>query len=109
MYRKVLLEEYENKKKAVMFFRKFCLMGYNASYSVESQPTFRRNMSSHLQARNISLGRNQRESRWRHVPQKRPLAINGLHGVVFQKIEFFITTAVRTSNLTCYFKISLAI
>jgi hypothetical protein len=26
------------------------------------------------------------------------LTFNGLHGVISQKIEFFITTAVRTSN-----------
>jgi hypothetical protein len=27
------------------------------------------------------------------------LTFNRLHGIVFQKIEFFIATAVRTSNL----------
>jgi hypothetical protein len=37
--------------------------------------------------------------RWRrHVPSKRRLTSNGLHGVISQKVEFFITTAVRTSN-----------
>jgi hypothetical protein len=30
--------------------------------------------------------------------QKRRLTFNGLHGVISQKIELFITTAVRTSN-----------
>jgi hypothetical protein len=40
--------------------------------------------------------------RWRwHVPPKRPLTFNGLHGVISQKMELFITTAVRTSNPTC--------
>jgi hypothetical protein len=32
------------------------------------------------------------------VPPKRRLTFNGLHGVIFQKIEHFITTAVRTSG-----------
>jgi hypothetical protein len=37
--------------------------------------------------------------RWRrHVPLKRRLAFNGLHCVVPQTTELFITTAVRTSN-----------
>jgi hypothetical protein len=34
------------------------------------------------------------------VPPKRRLTFNGLHGVISQKIELFITTAVRTSNPT---------
>jgi hypothetical protein len=39
--------------------------------------------------------------RWRrYVPPKRQLTFNGLHGIVSQKIEVFITTAVRTSNPT---------
>jgi hypothetical protein len=40
-------------------------------------------------------------SRWqalRHVPPKHQLIFNWLHGVISQKIEFFISTAVRTSN-----------
>jgi hypothetical protein len=36
----------------------------------------------------------------RHVPPKRWLAFNGLHSVISQKIELFITTALRTSNST---------
>jgi hypothetical protein len=36
----------------------------------------------------------------RHVPPKRRLTFNGLHGYISQKTEFFITTAVRTSNTT---------
>jgi hypothetical protein len=40
--------------------------------------------------------------RWkRHVPLKRQLTFSGLHGVIAQKLEFSITTAVTTSNLTC--------
>jgi hypothetical protein len=43
-----------------------------------------------------------RSLRWRRcVPSKRLLIFNGLHGVIFQKIVPFITTAVRTSNPTC--------
>jgi hypothetical protein len=32
---------------------------------------------------------------------KRLLNFSGLYGVVSQKIELFITSAVRTSNLAC--------
>jgi hypothetical protein len=42
----------------------------------------------YLQGRRISKARNQRE------------ASNRLHGVISQKIELFITSAVRTSNHT---------
>jgi hypothetical protein len=39
--------------------------------------------------------------RWRrHVPPKRRLTFNGLHGVISRKAELFITTGVRTSNPT---------
>jgi hypothetical protein len=39
--------------------------------------------------------------RWRrYVPPKRRLTFNVLHGVIYQKIELFITTAVGTSNPT---------
>jgi hypothetical protein len=34
----------------------------------------------------------------RCVPPKRRLTFNGLHDIISQKILFFITTAVRTSN-----------
>jgi hypothetical protein len=65
----------------------------------------------HIQGRRISQARNQREARsyllilrpwrWRwHVPPKRRLTFNWLHGVISQKRELFITTTVRTSNLT---------
>jgi hypothetical protein len=58
----------------------------------------------HLQGRRISRARNQGESRasdfllwlffdpekWRrHVPPKRLLNFNGLHGIISQKVEFF--------------------
>jgi hypothetical protein len=39
--------------------------------------------------------------RWRRrVPPKRRLTFNGLHGVIPQETELFITIAVRTSNPT---------
>jgi hypothetical protein len=34
------------------------------------------------------------------LPPKRQFAFNGLHGVITQKIELFITTGVRTSTTT---------
>jgi hypothetical protein len=36
----------------------------------------------------------------RHVLPKRRFTFNGLHGGISQKIELFITTAVRSSNPT---------
>jgi hypothetical protein len=36
----------------------------------------------------------------RHVPPKRRLTFNGLHGVISQKIVLFIATGVTTSNPT---------
>jgi hypothetical protein len=55
----------------------------------------------HLQGRRIREARNQREAGIKQssaiLPERR-LAFNGLHGVKSQKIELFITTAVRTSN-----------
>jgi hypothetical protein len=34
------------------------------------------------------------------VPPKRRLTLNGLHGSISQKIEFFIIMAAKTSNPT---------
>jgi hypothetical protein len=39
----------------------------------------------------------------RYVPPKRRLQLNRLHGVISQKMVLFITTAVKTSNPTCFF------
>jgi hypothetical protein len=61
-------------------------------YSVESHPTFRRAML-------LPSSGSEYKTR-RHVPPKRRLTFNGLHGVISQKTELFITTAVRTSNPT---------
>jgi hypothetical protein len=38
----------------------------------------------------------------RHVSPKRRSTLNGVHGVISQKMELFITTAVRTSIPTLY-------
>jgi hypothetical protein len=38
--------------------------------------------------------------RKRNVPTKRQLTFNGLHGIMPQKTELFLTTALRTINLT---------
>jgi hypothetical protein len=50
---------------------KFYLLAYNAIQAVESQPT---------------------------CSTKTLVTFNGLHSIMSQKIELFITTAVRTSN-----------
>jgi hypothetical protein len=56
----------------------------------------------HLQVEeNISWYYFLRPWRWRrYVPPKRLLQLNRLHGVTSQKMILFITTAVKTSNLT---------
>jgi hypothetical protein len=57
----------------------------------------------HIQGRRRNCRTNQRESRllilrpsrWeRYFPPKRPLTFNRLHGVISQKIVFFISTAL---------------
>jgi hypothetical protein len=84
--------------------KEFYLLACDPAYSVECQPTFRRNMSLlHLQGRIISQGRSQ------HVADSKQsdmflrnfgVLFNGLHGVISLKVELFITAAVRTSNPT---------
>jgi hypothetical protein len=49
--------------------------------------------SLQLQGRKINKARSQREA-----GSNQNSAFNGLHGVITQKIELFITTAERTSN-----------
>jgi hypothetical protein len=46
--------------------------------------------SLQFQVEKKSLARNQLENRWRYVPPKRRLTLNGLHGVIFQKMVLFI-------------------
>jgi hypothetical protein len=73
-------------------------------WSVESQPTFRRNISPPSWSRDLLSRRylarlNLRPWRWRrYIRPKRRLTFNGLHGVK--------TTVVRTSGPTYDFKIS---
>jgi hypothetical protein len=42
-----------------------------------------------------------------YVPPKRRLTLNGLHGVISQKMVLFITTAVRTSNHTIIISLNM--
>jgi hypothetical protein len=52
------------------------------------------------------LKANWRFEEWRrHVPPKHRLIFNGLHSVMPQKPEFFVTTAVRNSNLILKYKV----
>jgi hypothetical protein len=51
----------------------------------------------HLQGRRIKFSKKPAS---KHVPPKRWLKLNGLHGVISQKMILFITTAVKTSNST---------
>jgi hypothetical protein len=46
-------------------------------------------IASIFRVEKISSGRNQRESRWQ-VPPKRRLTLNGLRGVISQKIVLFM-------------------
>jgi hypothetical protein len=85
-------------------YEEFYLLGYNAVQRVKNLPTFRRNISPpSLESKNkpssachmfsrLFLARLILLSwRWRrHVPPKRWLTFNGLHGVISQKIELLI-------------------
>jgi hypothetical protein len=82
----------------------FCLLGYNAVYFVGSQPTFRMNVLAcclrHAGFLLVCLAYSSTERFLPHVPPKRRLTFNELHGVISQEIELFITTAEGTSDLT---------
>jgi hypothetical protein len=58
---------------------------------------FRWTCRLYFRGRRIGQARNQHGG---DVPPKRRLNSHGLHGVISQKIELFITTAARTSNPT---------
>jgi hypothetical protein len=84
--------------------------------SLKVNQCFRGTCRLHLHGRSIIQGRIQSETRskqgflawhilrpwsWRlHVLSKRLLTLNQLQGVISQKIEHFVTTAVRISNPT---------
>jgi hypothetical protein len=53
-------------------------------------------IASIFRVEKVSRARNQRESRRRYVPSKRRLTLNGLYGVISQKMVLFIITGVRT-------------
>jgi hypothetical protein len=72
----------------------------------------------HLQGRINKFSKNQLASRWqaslfllnlfvrpwrwrRYIPPKRRLKLDGLHGIISQKMILFITTATKTSNPKC--------
>jgi hypothetical protein len=59
----------------------------------------------HFQGWRVSQARHQHKAdskeKWRqYVPPKCQMTFNRLHGIIYQKTELFITTAVRTSNPT---------
>jgi hypothetical protein len=94
-----------------MWSEEYYLLGNDAVYSVESQPTFRRNISPpssgskklqaacHLRSRWFLAWLILRPWRWRrYVPPKRRLAFNWVHCIISQNIVLFMTTGVKTSN-----------
>lgn len=89
--------------------------GIQRRASVECQPTFRGTYRFHSKGRGICRARNQSSTSYLfHAgfllvlvlepedgrDMKRYLTVNGLHVVIPQKRQFFITTAVETSNTT---------
>jgi hypothetical protein len=90
----------------VHLFEELYLRGYNAVSFVEGHPTFRRNVLPSSGPKNKpskKLARRQVDIMClSHVPSKRQLTVNGLHGFMSQKTELFITTGVRTSNTSLF-------
>jgi hypothetical protein len=63
----------------------------------------------HLKGLKISQARNQLEAgseQRRNVPPNRRLTSNGLHGVIFQKMEIFITTVLACDEIFVIFFIN---
>jgi hypothetical protein len=65
-------------------YGEYYLLGYNAVYYAESQSKFRANT---LPPSSGSKNNRSKET-----------SVNGLHGVIPQKIVLFITTALKASN-----------
>jgi hypothetical protein len=84
-------------------------MVYNAVYSVESQPTFRRNTSllatcfTLVSCLDYSATLNMEAT----CSSETSVDFHGLHGVISQKMELFITTAMKTSDPTTLMTTSL--
>jgi hypothetical protein len=99
-------------------FEELYFLWYISVPSVESQQTFRRNISPPSLGLKRNLSKRPVTScllssscwflawlilqpwswRW-HVPPELRLNIDGLHDFIFHKTELFITTSVKTSNL----------
>jgi hypothetical protein len=75
---------------------------YRASFQLEIRWKADRFLRWHL-------ARFMQSWRWIYFPPKRRFTFSGLHGVISQKIELFITIAVRTSNPTNYGMIPLCV
>jgi hypothetical protein len=86
---------------------------------IESQPMFQRNMSPPSSGLKSKPSKQQASFMLisfmayystlkvrQYVPLKHQMSFSGLYGVIPQKIELFITTTVRTSNLRRYLLLS---
>jgi hypothetical protein len=78
-----------------------CNRRFGGKYRLNLQGRRNNFVTCHLLTCGFLLSLFLRPWRWRrYFPPKRRLQLNGLHGVISQKIIIFITTAVKTSNPT---------
>jgi hypothetical protein len=76
-------------------------MGYNAVQSIESHPTFWKDIASIFRSKNKPSKKPSWKYRWQVEPFSDSwLTFNGLHGAISQKTEIFITASVRMPDLT---------